>query len=303
MATDGNNRSPRYAIVAFNHVYDNGQGTSEGEGIAIANATATVFGRVNIVGNTVHSNGSGLTGGAAGIVVQNDEHVVVQSNYIYNNRLHGILVQDSSNTIKQCFIAGNVIENNNQVNNSEGSGIYITGDIERLKISNNQIVDNQGTPTQKWAGFFTSTALVTDLTIEDNDCQGHTNAANWSFDGSGAITRMRLSLDWRHQTTAGSASNTLPIPIPDNSAVKIRSHVVGVQSDGSNRAGYERVALVYRDGAGATIQGTVAAPFTEESAAGWDSTIVVSSNVFTPQVTGAAATTINWRGVLEAVSI
>lgn len=303
MATDGNSRSPRYAIIEGNHVYSNGQGTSQGEGISLANATATVFGRVIIRGNHVYSNGVNITGGAAGILIQNDEHVLCEGNYVYGNYGSGITVQESTNTVRDVLIANNIIENNNIVNAADGTGVYVDGDIERLVIRGNKFVDNQGTATQDWAVRFSSSGAVTDLTIEHNSCEGHTNAGNYSLDAGTTFRRMRLSLDWRLQTTNGTNTNGPAITLPDDAAVLVKSHLLAMTAGGANRAGYERVAVVYRDGGGATLQGSVAAPVTVESDAAWDHTLVVGGNAFAPQVTGAGATTIDWRGRLEALSL
>lgn len=299
VATDAYANDPTHLIIDHNTIYQNGQGTSQGEGILIDNAGA---GRIIVEGNQVYQNGVNLTGGAAGIRVQNTQDVLIDGNFVYENYGPGIRVDYTSVTVDDIVIQDNVVYNNNAVDAANGAGVYVSGTIGRLVISHNKFADTQGTPTQDWAIRF-DTVTATDVTIEDNTAEGHTNLEAYSLDTSTTFNRMRMRLDWRKQTTTGSNSNGPVLELPDNSAVLVKSRVVGVKSDGSDRAGYERTAVIYRDGGGATIQGSVGAPFTEESNATWNSTIIVGSNQFAPQVAGDTSTTVNWRGILEVVSI
>jgi hypothetical protein len=70
---------------------------------------------------------------------------------------------------------------------------------------------------------------------------------------------------------------------------------VGYRTDGNDRAGYLRSAVVYNDGGGANLQGPVNTPMTRESDGGWDVTIDVSGSDARIRVEGDASQTINWQ--------
>ena len=102
-------------------------------------------------------------------------------------------------------------------------------------------------------------------------------------------------------TTDATSTTIIPVTLETNSVYGIEFSVVGRQSDGSNRAYYRRSAAVYRNGAGAVIQGTIDDKVTKESNTSWNATIVVSGNDVQLRVVGDAATTINW--VAKATTI
>ncbi len=104
-------------------------------------------------------------------------------------------------------------------------------------------------------------------------------------------------------TSDATVTTAATVTLADNSAVLIVAKIVAMQTDGSQRNVYVRRALVYRDGGGATLQGAVDADLTIESAAAWDCTIDVSGNDARVRVTGAAATSISWRGSLELITV
>lgn len=74
----------------------------------------------------------------------------------------------------------------------------------------------------------------------------------------------------------------------------IRATVAARQTNASNRAGYHLVAVVYREGGRATIQGRVTRTHEAESNPEWNADLVVSGNDVQVQVTGASRATINW---------
>jgi hypothetical protein len=96
------------------------------------------------------------------------------------------------------------------------------------------------------------------------------------------------------QTNDASPTTLASLTLISQRAYWLEAHIVARAGDGSNRALYVRAALVYREGGGAVLQGSVAAIATVESDAAWDATIDVSGNDARVQVTGAAATAIKW---------
>jgi hypothetical protein len=113
-------------------------------------------------------------------------------------------------------------------------------------------------------------------------------------------------------TTEGTITTTDATPTKvaqfrpdDNSAEVVEVLVVGKKVGGTDAGSYIRAFGVRRyDGVTALIgSGSISNIHTLEDAAGWDVTVSVASpdvNIF---VTGAAATTINWRCVIRRVQV
>ena len=89
-----------------------------------------------------------------------------------------------------------------------------------------------------------------------------------------------------------------------------KSTVVGLKSDFTAAAGYGRTATFRTSAAGVLTQvSTTYAPFSHEDAGAWDceivgGTVVLAGSAGTVpaiilRITGAAATTINWRADVE----
>jgi len=90
------------------------------------------------------------------------------------------------------------------------------------------------------------------------------------------------------------------LTLPDDSATRIEAKVTAMKTDGSQRAFYIRRVGVYRNGGGATIQGSVDATWTEESDGTWDCTFDVNSNDVRLRVTGpSGVVNLRWRATLE----
>jgi len=94
------------------------------------------------------------------------------------------------------------------------------------------------------------------------------------------------------------------ITLDDESSYLVEAIVVGKKSDSTDRAAYIRRTLAFRDAGGnATLQGAVSAPETLESNVAWDATLDVSGNDVRIRVTGAAATTIDWKGIIRYLAV
>ncbi len=98
-------------------------------------------------------------------------------------------------------------------------------------------------------------------------------------------------------TTDVTVTPLATIAIPDNTVVFIEVEVLARRTNGVGRATYVRRAVVFREAAGiATLEGAVDSPFTRESDAPWDATIVVDGgNNVLIQVNGQGGHTINWE--------
>ena len=102
------------------------------------------------------------------------------------------------------------------------------------------------------------------------------------------------------QTTNANPTILDSINLLDENTYHVEAWVVGVKSDGSDRASYHLVATVYRTGAGnATLQGAVTVVHANESDANWACTFGVTSTYIYVAGTGVAATTIEWGSTIQ----
>ena len=115
----------------------------------------------------------------------------------------------------------------------------------------------------------------------------------------GFVTRAAAEVQTGDATVTTIDSFTLL----DENTYHVEAKVVGVESDGSQRASYHIAATVYRTGAGnATLQGTVTSLHTQESDPGWNCTFTVNGNDVRVSVTGDAST-IEWGCILDSVNM
>ncbi len=102
-------------------------------------------------------------------------------------------------------------------------------------------------------------------------------------------------------TTADAAQTTLDfMTLLDENTYHVEAYIIGVKSDGSERASYHLAATVYRTGAGsATIEGSVTSLHTQESDSSVEATFTVSGNDLRVSVTGIAAETWEWGAIIK----
>lgn len=295
-----------YSIIAFNHAYGNGTGTTEGEGIAYTNThSAEVHARSIILGNIVVDNGDGLAAGAAGATLTAIESVDFVHNRVYDNALHGVLVTAQGGVLGgHIRVNDNTIDSNNVEANASGAGVFVIGEFDTLEICRNKIGNPDGASRHRYGVYFDSSCVINDLTVRDNTITEMVTANYFFGTGGATFNRFNVCVEGRHQTDDTSQDTVFAFPLPDNSAAHVRLSAVGVMDDGSQRAIYERLACVYRDGAGAAIQGGAQTSLANvESNANYDASISVSGNLIVVLIRGDTAQTVNWRWKVEAFSI
>ena len=136
-----------------------------------------------------------------------------------------------------------------------------------------------------------------EVSIKGNKQTNITDAVSlWYNFGTPAPSNMEVDISVDLQTTGATNTVAASLELPDNTAAILSHEVVAMESDGTDRAMYSKKGLFYRDGGNATQQGSTQDVITdEESDANWTATLGVSSNDLLARVTGASATTINWR--------
>lgn len=96
-------------------------------------------------------------------------------------------------------------------------------------------------------------------------------------------------------TTDSTFTTVATIPIVDETTVFIETRVTARRTNGADRAGYLRRAMVFRTGGGgATKQGSTSTPFTRESEEDYNVRISVSGNNAIIEVRGRSAHNVNW---------
>lgn len=282
---------------------------------------------VVVASNQVYSIGTANNRGV-GMRLQPDD-ILCYGNLIEEAGLNGI-VCDQPNTSNIC-VQNNQIRFNGSP--SARTGLYCTWDGSRHRALHNTII-NAAVGMQLDAG--------SDLLIEGNEFNTTTSAiqtnsggtmngvvirgnrqngagagwvnsggtlTNWVFEDNGNWTYSNaipkgttIRQKAKVQTTNATVTNLFIIELADNASYSIRMFVSGTKSDGSDRAMYGRDACIYRDGAGATLQGSVQAISGVESNASWDASISAASNSAAVVVQGVAATTVDWQGSIEIIS-
>jgi hypothetical protein len=295
-----------YTLIALNHSYGNGTGTGEGDGIAVTNPNASVSHARSIVeSNFVIDNGDGLVSGGSGITVVATKSVDVRGNWVYDNALHGIFLSAQGAIASgHIRVVDNVIENNNVKDNASGAGVFVAGTFDTLEISRNKIYNSDAALRHRYGIYIDDAAVINDLTILDNDITGMVSANHYFGAGGAAITRFFIRVRGQHQTDDANQDTVFAFPLPDNSACYLKITAVGIKDDGTKRAAYERRALIYRDGAGATIEsGSQTSLFSQETDADYDASISVTGNLMVILIRGDTGDTVNWRWTAEAQSI
>lgn len=100
-------------------------------------------------------------------------------------------------------------------------------------------------------------------------------------------------------TTTNADPATMPgITLLDDQVAIVEQHIIGVESDGSERLAAINQAVVFRNGGNATLQGAINNLFVRNSggAGAWAASMFVAGNDLQQSVQGAAATTVNWVG-------
>lgn len=106
------------------------------------------------------------------------------------------------------------------------------------------------------------------------------------------------------QTTNATTTTLQGVGLLDENTYHFNVYIIGVKSDGTDRASYILDFTAYRTGGGnATLQGAIVATYTSESNAAWNATAIVSSTNIVLRVTGAAATTIEWGATVKYINM
>ena len=133
------------------------------------------------------------------------------------------------------------------------------------------------------------------LRLAQVSCTTEAVKTHTAFTGSAAFTRSGAI-----QTTNATATTIATLAVADNAGIWIEVNATGRDTASATRAWVTRTALYQRQAAGAPVAvGTTAGTSILGGAWGAVSFLVSGNNVLV-QVTGAAATTINWAATIRS---
>lgn len=133
------------------------------------------------------------------------------------------------------------------------------------------------------------------LRLAQVSCATQAVKTHAAFTGSAAFTRSGAI-----QTTNATATTIATLAVADNAGIWIEVNATGRDTASATRAWVTRTALYQRQAAGAPVAvGTTAGTSILGGAWGAVSFLVSGNNVLV-QVTGAAATTINWAATIRS---
>lgn len=95
-------------------------------------------------------------------------------------------------------------------------------------------------------------------------------------------------------TTDATVTTIATIPVPDDTVVFVRAHIVGFCTNVDAGAGYHITGGVFRRGGGPAFLTGVSGP-SHETEWQWNATMAVSGNNLLITVAGLAARSINWK--------
>lgn len=245
---------------------------------------------VLILGNLARFTTVNSTIGVRVAALLNDINV---SHNIVQNALIGVSLTSIDGTETDRIVSYNLLD----TDGTSGEGIVVRRD---KNFSGIDLVGNRVTRGSIGIRFESGSGVLSNVRVLDNDLQATTTPLSGTLPADIQIRHM-----WKFQTTAAGPTTAITLTLPDESAFMAELRAVGMKTDGADRAMYHREALFYRDGGGgATLQGTVQDLGTpQESNAAWDATMDASGNTVRVRLTGAAATTINWKLSLNIIAV
>ena len=131
-------------------------------------------------------------------------------------------------------------------------------------------------------------------------------------DGAGGIQNERIELfnevytSTKIATTTNESATTCgEVTLDATSSYYINATILGRETDGSNHALYNLEGLFYHEAGDAIQEGSTTSVTTIESAgaSGWSCEFTPNSDVVEVTVSGIAATTIDWKTVLEFIRV
>jgi hypothetical protein len=242
------------------------------------------------------------TGGsdAANVIYRDsaDYTVVRNFNQVYTNMSLRAPTNPTGTADREATIA--LIRVDSQDNDKEYLDLYNNGYASETQYGIR--IQKRGTGSYRDFVFdqYDGTTKLPIMTLKAADrtvwLRSHGNVGDWTDTASIHATAAV-------KTTDATVTTLASITLSDGRAYHITVRVVGRKSDGTDRAFYWRAVLAYRQGGGATLQGSVVSLAAIESDTNWDCTIDASGNDIRVRVTGVASTTIYWLGTIEYQSV
>jgi hypothetical protein len=150
--------------------------------------------------------------------------------------------------------------------------------------------------------FEAHTQTLTNKTLTSPTLGGTITFSSTSMQATGNARARTYSDIANVQTTDATVTSLFTWTILDEAATMVTAEVAGCRSTGAETATYVRKIRFKRDG-GTVSAGTVDTSFTSEETSTWDCTIDNSTSTGRVRVTGVAAVTIDWGGVISRLEV
>lgn len=203
-------------------------------------------------------------------------------------------VSDSGGTARFVVTGGPTLAVGDEVTMSGFTGSAVpyntTGIISAIVSGDFEIAAIDFIESQTTGSFILLVDRVTRPVVDDAYKRIREERVGFAADDSKATNIASV------QTTDASATTIATLAITDETTNIIHADIIGIKSDGTDRAVWELTVGIYRTGAGsAALVGTTSTDYSGESDASWGTpTLTASGNNLLVQVTGKAATTIDW---------
>ena len=112
--------------------------------------------------------------------------------------------------------------------------------------------------------------------------------------GTGSSSSIPTGIKTTKSTTDAAITTIDTVPIPTDTAVKVRAELTAKKDDVTEKAGFEIVGQYANNSGVVTLQGAVNYQH-RQVPAGWDVTFVILSPNVLIRVVGNAATNIDWK--------
>ena len=150
--------------------------------------------------------------------------------------------------------------------------------------------------------FEAHTQTLTNKTLTSPTLGGTITYSSTSTQATGNARARAYSDIANVQTTDATVTSLFTWTILDEATTKVVAEVCGCRSTGAETAAYVRQIRFKRDG-GTVTAGTISASYSDEEVSTWDCTVDNSTSTGRVRVTGVAAVTIDWGGIINRLEV
>ena len=246
-------------------------------------------------------------GGTLGMSLNNNTNFRIKGEVVLQNlssdgvtiRYSNITSDNDTSTLRLENCAAGFVDRTN----SSGGGCYVKLPYLRGVITGDYLVSGNSGSKYIFDDVSVTTALGTNVcsaNMGDNECyEAEDGTKIYGLEKDGKYDRYI-------QTTDATVTDIATIDVEEGDVFEVQVKVLGRKSDGTDRALYNLEGLFYRNTAGnVTQEGAISSITTIESDINWNCNLVADTvnQTIDIQVTGVAATTINWKAMVKYIKL